>query len=139
MTRLSRRFAVRAFFGPIEFDQKAARRCSYSGCSASSRELRRAGRRSPCRHARGSHASERGIDARTGAARFFWRSIMVAGVVLWVALAVIFPTVVVPAAQHAVEHTIRKQDRSASAPGASAGGGAPAQPASPDGGDSIGH
>ncbi|AJX20903.1 hypothetical protein Y034_733 [Burkholderia pseudomallei MSHR449] len=42
---------------------------------------------------------------------------MVAGVVLWVALAVIFPTVVVPAAQHALERTIKQHDAGASAPG----------------------
>ncbi|KGU80439.1 hypothetical protein Y038_2955 [Burkholderia pseudomallei MSHR543] len=41
---------------------------------------------------------------------------MVAGVVLWVALAVIFPTVVVPAAQHALERTIKQHDAGASAP-----------------------
>lgn len=45
---------------------------------------------------------------------------MVAGVVLWVALAVIFPTVVVPAAQHALERTIKQHDAGASAPGAPA-------------------
>lgn len=38
---------------------------------------------------------------------------MVAGVVLWVALAVIFPTVVVPAAQHALERTIKQHDAGA--------------------------
>lgn len=47
---------------------------------------------------------------------------MVAGVVLWVALAVIFPTVVVPAAQHALERTIKQHDAGASAPGAPRGG-----------------
>ncbi|CAJ3186305.1 Uncharacterised protein [Burkholderia pseudomallei] len=61
---------------------------------------------------------------------------MVAGVVLWVALAVIFPTVVVPAAQHALERTIKQHDAGASAPGAPRGG-TPGQSASPGGGEAI--
>ncbi|MCS6507250.1 hypothetical protein NX907_16725 [Burkholderia thailandensis] len=65
---------------------------------------------------------------------------MVAGVVLWVALAVLFPTVVVPAAQHAVEHTLKKkQDGGASAPDAPGGGDTPGQSAPPGGGDSTEH
>ncbi|AOJ70924.1 MULTISPECIES: hypothetical protein [Burkholderia] len=63
---------------------------------------------------------------------------MVAGVVLWVALAAIFPTVVVPAAQHAVEHAVKHRDTHA-ASGAPIASGVREQPASPDGGDAIGH
>ncbi|MBM5592539.1 hypothetical protein GSH10_18465 [Burkholderia pseudomallei] len=88
--------------------------------------------------ARRRDASSPGVDARRTRVRraLFWRSIMVAGVVLWVALAVIFPTVVVPAAQHAVERTIKQHDAGASAPGAPRGG-TPGQSASPGGGEAI--
>ncbi|MCS3393865.1 hypothetical protein NX868_27010 [Burkholderia thailandensis] len=89
--------------------------------------------------ARGIRAPSIHTDARAGAARFFRRSIMVAGVVLWVALAVLFPTVVVPAAQHAVEHTLKKQDGGTSAPDAPGGGDVPGQSAPPGGGDSTEH
>ncbi|AOJ12024.1 hypothetical protein [Burkholderia mayonis] len=64
---------------------------------------------------------------------------MVAGVVLWVALAVIFPTVAVPAAPHAVEHVVEHPGTSAAPPGAQRSGDAQGQPASPDGGDTIEH
>ncbi|AOJ03633.1 MULTISPECIES: hypothetical protein [Burkholderia] len=62
---------------------------------------------------------------------------MIAGVVLWVALAVIFPTVAVPAAQHAVEHVVDHPGKRAAPPAAQHGSDAQGQPASPDGGDTI--
>jgi len=58
---------------------------------------------------------------------------MIAGVVLWVALAAIFPTVVVPAIQHAVVQQSGKPATPDAQP--KDGPGTPA-PAAPGGGDS---